>query len=106
MLSPIELPDWQNALRRSWEDFDYAPAGGETSRDAQARVMRVLDDVGGAHAAGTVALASHGNLIALAMHAIVPGVDYAFWASIPMPAVFGLRRAGGVWRVERGAQPS
>ncbi|HYL60238.1 MAG TPA: histidine phosphatase family protein [Candidatus Acidoferrales bacterium] len=106
MLSPVELPDWQNELKRSWQDFDYAPHGGETSRDAQARVMRVLDDVAGAHAAGIVALASHGNLIALALHAIMPGVDYSFWESLPMPAVFRLRRAGIAWRVESGAQPS
>jgi hypothetical protein len=67
----------------------------------------VLDGVAGAHTAGTVALASHGNLIALSLHAIMPGVDYAFWASIPTPAVFTLRRAGIAWRVERGgAQPS
>ncbi len=35
-------------------------------------------------------LASHGNLIALALHAYMPNVDYAFWESIPTPAVFML----------------
>ena len=29
MLSPVDLPDWRAHLRRSWDDFDYAPAGGE-----------------------------------------------------------------------------
>jgi len=34
LLSPVDLPDWRAQLKRSWEDFDYALPGGETSRDA------------------------------------------------------------------------
>ena len=93
-MSPGDLPDWRAQLTRSWEDFDYAPVGGETSRQAQARVVRVLETIAARHASGTVILASHGNLIALALNACVPAVDYAFWESIPMPAVFTLIRDG------------
>ena len=45
-------------------------------------------------------LASHGNLIALALNAFMPGVDYAFWEPIPMPAVFALNHGGNRWRVK------
>jgi 2,3-bisphosphoglycerate-dependent phosphoglycerate mutase len=99
LLSPAELPDWRAHLKRAWEDFDYAPPGGETGRDAQARIVRVLDTVAARHSTGTVIVASHGNLIALALHAFMPNVDYAFWESIPMPAVFTLIRDGRRWRV-------
>lgn len=34
MLSLAELSDWKTHLRRSWEDFDYAPPGGESGRVA------------------------------------------------------------------------
>jgi 2,3-bisphosphoglycerate-dependent phosphoglycerate mutase len=98
LLSPVDLPDWREQLKRSWEDFDYAPVGGETSRDAQARVVRVLDTIASRHSSGTVIIASHGNLIALALHAFAPGVDDEFWESIPMPAVFTLIREGAGWR--------
>jgi 2,3-bisphosphoglycerate-dependent phosphoglycerate mutase len=98
MLSPVDLPDWQAHLKRSWEDFDYALAGGESSRDAQARVLPVLDTIASRHSSGTVILASHGNLIALALHAIMPNVNYEFWESIPMPAVFTLIRESDRWR--------
>ena len=97
VLSPVDLPDWRAHLKRSWEDFDYAPVGGETSREAQARVVRVLEMVAARHTGGTVMLASHGNLIALALNAFMPSVDYAFWESIPMPAVFTLIREGDRW---------
>ena len=101
MLSPVDLPGWRTALRRSWEDFDYAPTGGESSRVAQSRVVRVLDDIHARHArGGIVMLASHGNLIALALQAFMPGVDYAFWESIPMPAVYRLLHDGERWPVE------
>jgi 2,3-bisphosphoglycerate-dependent phosphoglycerate mutase len=98
LLSPVDLPDWRAHLKRSWEDFDYAPPGGETSREAQARVVRVLEMVAARHAGGIVILASHGNLIALALNAFMPSVDYTFWESIPMPAVFTLIRDGDRWR--------
>jgi 2,3-bisphosphoglycerate-dependent phosphoglycerate mutase len=103
LLSPAELPDWRAHLKRAWEDFDYAPPGGETGRDAQARIVRVLDTIATRHSAGTVILASHGNLIALALHAFMPNVDYAFWESIPMPAIFMLLRDGHTWRCTSSA---
>ena len=104
MLSLAELPDWKTHLKRTWEDFDYAPPGGETGRIAQARVVRVLDAIAWRHSAGTVIVASHGNLIALALHAFMPNVDYKFWESIPMPAVFTLTRDGNRWTVSTEGQ--
>jgi 2,3-bisphosphoglycerate-dependent phosphoglycerate mutase len=97
MLSPADLPDWKAHLKRSWEDFDYAPPGGESSREAQARAVRVFDDIASRRAAGIVILASHGNLTALALNAFTPKVDYAFWESMPMPAVYTLIRTGTGW---------
>ena len=101
LLSPVDLPDWRAHLKRSWNDFDYALPGGGTSRDAQARVVRVLDMVATRYAGGTVILASHGNLIALALSAFIASIDYAFWESIPMPAVFTLIREETGWKVSR-----
>src|ERR1700678_3570366 len=75
LLSAGELPDWRAHLRRSWNDFDYAPPGGESGRVAQA------------------------------LNAFMPRVDYAFWESIPMPAVFRLIREGDRWRCEPRAEP-
>jgi 2,3-bisphosphoglycerate-dependent phosphoglycerate mutase len=104
LLSPVELPEWRAHLKRSWEDFDYAPPGGETSRVAQARVVRVLEDLASRHATGRMIIASHGNLIALALNALMPNVDYKFWESIPMPAVFTLIRDGDQWSVSAERQ--
>jgi 2,3-bisphosphoglycerate-dependent phosphoglycerate mutase len=104
VLKPGDLPDWRVHLQRSWKDFDYALPGGESGRVAQSRVVRVLDDIRGRRARGGIAmLASHGNLIALALNAMMPNIDYTFWESIPMPAVFTLLHDGERWRVENSS---
>jgi len=44
-----------------------------------------------------IVVASHGNLIALALHAIVPDqVGFEFWAAMPTPAVYLLPGDGTV----------
>ncbi len=100
MLSPTPFADWRAHLMRSWSDFDYAPEGGETSRVAQRRVLAVLERVAARHAdGGVIALASHGNLIALALNAFDARVDFNFWEAIKMPAVFRLVREPAGWRI-------
>ena len=101
-LSPSPLPDWGEHLRRAWRDFDYAPAGGESSRDAQARILHVLERTAQRHKSGLVAFASHGNLIALALNAITASVGFDFWATMPLPAVFRLQRLQESWKVVSG----
>jgi len=42
-------------------------------------------------------VASHGNLIALALHSMMPDqVDFEFWAAMPAPAVYVLPGDGTV----------
>jgi hypothetical protein len=55
-------------------------------------------------AAGRRDQPSHGNLIALALNAFTPGVGYAFWESIPMPAVFMLIREADHWTISPEGQ--
>jgi 2,3-bisphosphoglycerate-dependent phosphoglycerate mutase len=92
VLSPGDLPDWEEHCRRGWEDFDYALPGGESSRAAQRRACAVLEDLVGRHAGETIAIASHGNLIALALHAQDASIGLDFWRAMPMPAVYRLDR--------------
>jgi broad specificity phosphatase PhoE len=54
---------------RSTTYFDHVLPCGESSRQAQYRILRVLDELRAKHETGTIVVASHGNLIALALHA-------------------------------------
>ena len=98
------LPDseWVPQLRRAWQDFDYAPPGGETSRIAQMRVVDVLDRIREKHPSGIVAAASHGNLIALALNAFDPSLRFDFWRAMPIPAIYELRWNGDSWQIVAG----
>ncbi len=101
LLSPSEgLPDWRQHLERSWQDFDYALPGGESGRQAQARIVAVLEGLRQRYRSGTLILGSHGNLISLGLQAFEPrAVGFEFWAAMPMPAVYRLEFAGDRWRV-------
>jgi 2,3-bisphosphoglycerate-dependent phosphoglycerate mutase len=88
LLSPDILEDWLGELRRSFADSDYAPAGGESSRQAGRRVGAVLDDVAARHRGQTVVCASHGNLLALALRRRDPEIGFEFWRAMPMPALY------------------
>jgi 2,3-bisphosphoglycerate-dependent phosphoglycerate mutase len=89
LLSDRWLPDWRAHVESSWSDFDYRLSGGESSSEAQERVLRVLAELERQHDGQTVVAGSHGMLIARALHRLRPGqVDLAFWESMPMPALF------------------
>ena len=97
LLSPGALPDWREQLQRSWTDFRYALKDVESSAEAQRRVTEVLETLRRRHPGIRIVVASHGNLIALALHAIAPEqVDFEFWAAMPTPAVYVLPGNGTV----------
>jgi len=102
MLPPGSRADWRGELERSFRDLDYAPPDGETSRAAQTRVLSVLRVVSARHGAGSILLASHGNLITLALAAIEPSIGFDIWLTLPTPALYRLRLEGGGWRIVSG----
>ncbi len=75
-------------MRRTWDDLDYALPGGESSRTAQIRAAGVLSGLAERHPGATIAAVSHGNLIALALHARDPSVGFELWDGMPMPALY------------------
>lgn len=59
----------RDAWSRSWDDFDYAPAGGEPSLGAQVRICSALHRI----AAGVrdpAAVFTHGHVIALFLNSL------------------------------------
>jgi 2,3-bisphosphoglycerate-dependent phosphoglycerate mutase len=94
LLAPGPLTDWLKHCRRGWDDFDFALPGGESSHVAQRRVVNALDLIALRHPGETVAVSSHGNLIALALNDRDPTVGFDFWRAMPMPAVYPIELPG------------
>jgi 2,3-bisphosphoglycerate-dependent phosphoglycerate mutase len=95
--------EWLTTLERSWDDHDFSMPGGESGREAQRRAVATLDLLRSRHPdGGRLVLGSHGNLIALILHALEPEVDFAFHMAMPTPAVYRLTHDGVRWRVMGG----
>src|SRR2546425_922805 len=60
LLAPVLGAGWQEHVRRSWEDPDYAAPGGETARAAQRRGIGTLDLLRVRHPdGGAILVSSH-----------------------------------------------
>jgi 2,3-bisphosphoglycerate-dependent phosphoglycerate mutase len=60
--------DFQVAWRRSWEDFDFALPGLETSWEAQRRFVAAMRLIVNEHDGRTIAVCAHGNVIGLFLY--------------------------------------
>lgn len=89
-LSGEPLDDWREQLRRSWQDLDHRPPGGETSREAQRRGREAFDEIA-ARGHRCAVLVSHGNLLGLVMKTIDPSFGYDHWQALTNPDVFRVR---------------
>ena len=57
--------DFWAIWRRSWEDFDFARPGYETSREAQRRFAEAMAMILSQHEGRTIGVCAHGNVIGL-----------------------------------------
>ena len=85
---PVEAFD--AAVRATWADFRFAHPGGESNAAAQARGLALVRDLCTRHPGARIVLGTHGNLLALIVHGVLPAYGYAFWRSLTMPDVYRL----------------
>ena len=101
-LSEGVLTDWRASLQRTWEDFDFALPGGESSRICQIRVVNALNQLARDNEGSTIAAASHGNAIALFLHHLNPGFGFDEWEAMQNPHVFELEFSLSGWSLIQG----
>lgn len=87
LLAPGELDDFQAAVTYVWQHPNENPYGGETNNAASQRIRQFIDELVEKHPDETVVLGTHGNIMVLLLETFDPTFDYAFWKSLPMPAV-------------------
>ncbi len=86
-LGDIGKVDFLAAVEKTWNDPHFAHPNGETNFDAQKRVVALVRKLQVKHSNDNVALASHGNIIALILQAFDPSVGFAFWKALSMPDI-------------------
>lgn len=94
VLSPVPLPNWQEFLAHTYDDFDLAAPGGESSRAAQARGVQALESAlkSGPH---HLAVFTHGNLMALLLHHFDSRHGFLTWQVLTNPDVYQIVLTSG-----------
>lgn len=90
VLSPGRIDDFENAVRATWSNFNFAFPGGETNEAAKLRAVAVLRRIARAQREGPVVVATHGNLLALALAAVDSSIGFEFWRALTFPDIFRL----------------
>ena len=85
---------------KSWEDFDFAPPGCESSRKAQARMCGAVEGIA-RDASGTTAVFSHGNVIGLFLNSLDGSFGRKAVEAIRNPDVIKIDWEGGRFAWDR-----
>jgi len=81
-------------IDRYWADADFALPDGESNRACARRMMQAIDRLAARHRGETIALASHGNALALYLGTIDPGFGYEQWRAMRNPDLFRIAYEG------------
>lgn len=82
--------DFNQIVRRTWQDPDFTYPEGESNRAAQVRGRAVLDRIRTTNPGENIVLCTHGNLLALMLQSFDPAIGFDFWQSLSMPDVYRL----------------
>ncbi|MGB5817393.1 MAG: histidine phosphatase family protein [Thermoanaerobaculia bacterium] len=86
-LMDVETADFRAAVKRTWDEPDFAYPGGESNATARRRGLEVVRRIVEQHPDGEVVVGTHGNLLALVLQHFDPSVGFDFWESLTMPDI-------------------
>ena len=89
ILSGRNEPAWREMLRRTYDDLDMCYEGGESSRTAMHRAVRVVEEIQQSSSQNAV-IVSHGNLISLLLKHYDNRIGFREWEGLSNPDVYRL----------------
>lgn len=99
LLSTRNLPDWQDHMRRSFQEDDYAAPGGESHAALLSRWRAAFTVI--ANGGGTPAFCTHGAMTAALFHSIDPTFGFDGWQQMGTPDLFELTLDGSTAKAFR-----
>ncbi|MEH2085874.1 MAG: histidine phosphatase family protein [Nostoc sp.] len=100
VLCATPLADWRERLAESFTNLDLYLDGGESSRGAMARGIAVIDEVL-QQETSTIAIVTHGNLMALILKHFDDRIGYAEWEKLSNPDVYRIQFLNGETHIKR-----
>ncbi|HZG16832.1 MAG TPA: histidine phosphatase family protein [Candidatus Bathyarchaeia archaeon] len=100
VLAEGDLPDWMERLEESFADLELCLPGGESSRTAMERAIRIIKEVLSSDIS-TSLLVTHGCLMTLLLKHFNPDIGFKDWQHLSNPDVFSLHIDGSQATVKR-----
>ena len=93
VLSSESMPDWAEALKKTYEDLDLKYKGGESSREATDRAIRCIKEC--LLEEKSLALVTHGGLLSFILKHYDSRFGYEDWKKLTNPDVYCLNFVQG-----------
>lgn len=90
LLSKEPVTDFNDAVQKVWEDWDFAHEGGESNDVAQRRAAICMQNILKKYEDKNIVIGTHGNIMVLLMNYFDSKYDFQFWKTIRMPDIFKL----------------
>lgn len=100
ILSTQDFPDWLEKLETTFSDFSLTYEGGESSEEATARIVELINEISTSDHE-SIAVVAHGGIIALLLHYYDKNFGFEQWKNICNPDVFLLRLSENIPSCER-----
>ena len=96
--------DFMEIWMRSWDDFDFALDGCESSRQCQQRIVRVLTEIASTSSSSRIAISTHGNAIGLFLNFITSEFGRTRAEQMRTPDIFDIEFKNNTfqWKHESG----
>ncbi len=101
LISKEFIDDFYELCCRSWENFDFALPGCETSAEAQNRFVKVVTAITDGHDQKPLAMCTHGNVIGLFLNWVDNSAGLKESEQLRNPDVLRVVRRGGMFAWDR-----
>ncbi|MEE6449129.1 histidine phosphatase family protein [Gottfriedia acidiceleris] len=99
-LSSIDLPDWLEKLKATFEDMELKFDGGESSQEATNRAISAIDEIIKSDNQITIVI-THGNLMSLILKQFTKEFGFENWKSLSNPDIYLLKFKNNGFDCER-----
>jgi 2,3-bisphosphoglycerate-dependent phosphoglycerate mutase len=100
ILAAADLTDWMERLKETFDDLDLCLEGGESSHQAMARAVSVVDEILKSDA-DTAIIVTHGNLMALLLKYFQNDYGFEEWRRLTNPDVYSIHFKDNEITIER-----
>ncbi|WP_078544889.1 histidine phosphatase family protein [Litchfieldia alkalitelluris] len=90
VLTTVPAEDFNFAITKVWEDYNFSWEGGESNYVAQDRGVKSTYQLLEKHQGKNVVIGTHGNMMVLIMNFFDHHYNFSFWKNLDMPDIYKL----------------